>query len=78
MSEKIRVYVTGKIQDMTKAEIQKFVESKGFQWSASISNKLDLLIYGERAGPKKIQKAKQLGIKLQSWDEFKATLSEMS
>ena len=75
MSDKERVYVTGKIEGMTKAEVQKFVESKGFEWSTSISGKLDLLIFGEKAGPKKIQKAKQLGIKLLSWNEFLTTVT---
>jgi DNA ligase (NAD+) len=75
MSDKKRVYVTGKIEGMTKTDVRKFVESKGYEWSTSISGKLDLLIFGERAGPKKIQKAKQLGIRLLSWDEFLASTS---
>ena len=75
MSDKKRVYVTGKIEGMTKVEFQELIESKGYEWSASISGKLDLLIFGEKAGPRKIQKVKQLGIKIISWNEFQTTLS---
>ena len=78
MSDKKRVYVTGKIEGMTKKEVQRLVESKGYEWLASISGKLDFLVYGDKAGPKKIQKAKQLGIKILSWDDFQEALSEKS
>lgn len=75
MSDKKRVYVTGKIAEMTKLEVQDYVESKGYEWSKSISGNLDLLIFGDKAGPKKIQKARQLGIKMISWNEFQAISS---
>jgi BRCT domain type II-containing protein len=45
------------------------------EWLASISDRLDLLIYGEKASPKKIQKVRPLEIKLLSWSEFLATVS---
>ncbi|MGD2072854.1 MAG: helix-hairpin-helix domain-containing protein, partial [Candidatus Thorarchaeota archaeon] len=69
-STKGRIYVTGKIEGMNKTEVRKFVESKGYEWSASISGNLDLLILGERAGGSKIAKAKKVGIKIMNWDDF--------
>ena len=70
-----KVYVTGKIEGMTKKEVQALVESYGYEWSSSITGTLDLLVLGEKAGPKKIEKAKELGIRTLSWDDFKASLS---
>lgn len=59
---------------MTKVEVQTFVESKGYEWSASISGNLNLLVLGAKAGGSKIAKAKKLGIKMMSWDEFISNL----
>ena len=65
-----RIYVTGKIEGMTKSEVKAYVESKGYEWSASISSKLSLLVIGIKAGGSKVAKAKKLGIKIVNWDEF--------
>lgn len=71
-----RIYVTGKIQDYIKKEVQKFVEDHGFEWSTSI-NTLDILVTGERPGPEKLKKADELGIKVISWEEFVANYIEI-
>ena len=68
------VYVTGKIEGMTKKEVQSFVESKGYEWSTSISGKLNLLVLGDAAGGSKVAKAKKLGIEMMTWDEFMSSL----
>jgi DNA ligase (NAD+) len=70
LSKRERIYVTGKIEGMTKAEVKEFVESKGYEWSTSISGNLDLLVLGEKAGESKIAKATKIGIKMLPWDEF--------
>jgi DNA ligase (NAD+) len=67
-----KVYVTGKIQGYTKKDIQELVEDHGFEWATSISSKLDLLVTGEKAGGKKLEKAKLKGIKIVTWEEFVA------
>ncbi len=72
-----RVYVTGKIGGMHKKSVQEFVESKGFEWSSSISSKLSMLVYGVKAGQSKLDKAKQKNIKVLSWDEFKEYVENM-
>jgi DNA ligase (NAD+) len=65
-----RIYVTGKIEGMTKDEVRKYVESKGYEWSTSISSNLTLLVLGEKPGGSKIEKAEKLGIEMLNWDEF--------
>jgi NAD-dependent DNA ligase len=71
-----KIYVTGKIQNYIKQEVQKFVEDHGFEWSTAI-NKLDILITGEKPGPEKLKKADELGIKVMSWEEFIANYIEI-
>ena len=69
-SDKKRIYVTGKIEGYTKKEIRALVEEHGYHWSNTISKSLDLLVTGEKAGPKKLEKAEQLGIEIISWERF--------
>lgn len=67
---KNKVYVTGKIEGMNKREVKRFVESKGYEWSSSISSSFSMLILGEIPGDSKVKKAEKLGIKILTWDEF--------
>ena len=70
MSKRVlQIYVTGKIDGMTKDEVEQLVYSKGFG-IGPFSGKTDLLVYGERPGMKKLDKAKALRIRVISWDEF--------
>ncbi|TFG14170.1 hypothetical protein EU537_04420 [Candidatus Thorarchaeota archaeon] len=64
-----RIYVTGKIQGMTKKHIKTFTESHGFEYG-SFSGKTELLILGERPGDKKIQRAQNEGIETLTWNRF--------
>ena len=68
------MYVTGKIAGMTKEEVKATVLSAGYKWSSSVSKNLDILVFGENAGPSKLKKAQALGIQLMSWEKFKETL----
>ncbi|MHA2233130.1 MAG: BRCT domain-containing protein [Candidatus Hodarchaeales archaeon] len=70
---KPKIYVTGKVKGHTKDVVQAVVEEYGYQWSSSVSKNLSLLITGKKPGPKKIEKAKALGIRLMSWEEFVTT-----
>lgn len=67
------IYVTGKVTDLTKKEIKDFVEQHGYEW-ASLSKKLDLLVFGEKAGSIKLQKARKYGITIKAWEEFRREL----
>ncbi|RLI53835.1 MAG: hypothetical protein DRP09_14690 [Candidatus Thorarchaeota archaeon] len=65
----MRVYVTGKIKDMTKKEVRSIVESMGHQYT-SFSQNTDILILGERPGPAKIAHALTWGVKTMTWEQF--------
>ncbi|MHA1401030.1 MAG: BRCT domain-containing protein [Candidatus Heimdallarchaeaceae archaeon] len=66
----MRLYVTGKIEGMTKNEVKEFCESKGFDFSSSITGKTDLLVTGEKPGASRLAKAKELNIRVITWNEF--------
>lgn len=66
--------VTGTLSRMGRREIEDFIASRGGKASGSVSKKTDYLVAGENAGSK-LQKAKELNIKILSEDEF-FTLSE--
>jgi len=68
------VYVTGKIPGMTKREVENFVAQHGYEW-ASLSKKLNLLVVGEKPGSAKIEKAKNYGLTIKTWEEFRKNLS---
>ncbi|MHA1168532.1 MAG: NAD-dependent DNA ligase LigA [Candidatus Hodarchaeales archaeon] len=71
----LKVYVTGKIQDLTKKEIQQLVEDDPhYEWSKSVSKNLAYLVVGEKPGKKKLEKAADKGITVISWDEFSKKL----
>ncbi|MCK4848530.1 MAG: hypothetical protein KAT16_05880, partial [Candidatus Heimdallarchaeota archaeon] len=63
------IYVTGKIPDMTKKEVKKFVLEKGYEWD-SLKKSLSVLVIGDKAGPLKLKKAREYGIPIKTWDEF--------
>jgi DNA ligase (NAD+) len=70
---RLKIYVTGRISDFpVKKDVQAYVENLGFEWSKSISGNLHMLVYGEKAGETKLKKAAEKGVKVISWEEFKA------
>lgn len=65
-----KIYVTGSVPDMKKDEVRTFVESKGYEWSSSVSRNLSLLVAGSKAGQAKLDKAEKLGVPVKSWEDF--------
>jgi len=64
------VVFTGELVGFSRAEAEALVrQSKGMP-SSSVSSKTDILVTGEKAGTK-FNKAKQLGVKIISAEEFK-------
>ena len=61
--------VTGKVEPYTRDGINAKIESLGAHAGSSVSSKTDYLICGENAGSK-LAKARELGIKILSPDEF--------
>ena len=73
LSGKVAV-VTGTLQSFSRDEVHEILEKLGAKPSGSISKKTDYLIAGEKAGSK-LQKAKDLGVKVLTEDEFKNLIS---
>lgn len=65
----LKVVLTGSLTQMSRQEATQKLESLGAIVSGSVSKKTDLLIYGENAGSK-LEKAKQLGVRLMSEQEW--------
>ena len=61
--------VTGKVEPYTRDGVNAKIESLGAHAGSSVSSKTDYLICGENAGSK-LAKARELGIKILSPDEF--------
>ena len=65
-----RIMATGKLQNFTRESIIDSVEENGGIYASTISNNLDYLIVGEKAGAVKIQKAKSLNIEMINEDQY--------
>ncbi len=71
----MRIVVTGSLQNFTRDEINRVIENNGGTASTSVSKKTDLVVVGDNPGSK-FQKAKQLGIKNITEEEFLKLLKE--
>lgn len=60
---------TGGMDSMTRDDAKAFVRKFGGNISESVSSKVDFVVAGEEAGSK-LEKAKRLGVKIISEDEF--------
>ncbi|MFX0207649.1 MAG: NAD-dependent DNA ligase LigA, partial [Candidatus Hodarchaeota archaeon] len=67
--EKKTVYVTGKVENKTKKEIQALLEEHNYEW-ASVTKALDLLVIGDKPGKSKLEKAQKFGIEIKNWKDF--------
>lgn len=68
------VVATGKLQNYTRDGIQMKLLSLGANPASSVTKKTDYLIVGEKAGSK-LTKARQLGIRTLTEEEFEAMLT---
>ncbi|CAN5638499.1 NAD-dependent DNA ligase LigA [soil metagenome] len=62
--------LTGKLEQFTRDDASRIIESKGGRVSSSVSKKTDYVVAGSDAGSK-LTKAESLGVKVLSEDEFK-------
>jgi DNA ligase (NAD+) len=63
------VVVTGTLQNYSRKEIEDMIAQHGGKATSSVSKKTDYLVAGDEAGSK-LDKARQLGIKVLTEDEF--------
>jgi DNA ligase (NAD+) len=67
------VVLTGSLSRLPRDEAKAEVERRGGRVSGSVSRKTDLVVAGEEAGGK-LEKAKELGVKVVGEEEFLAML----
>lgn len=65
------IVVTGTLTNFDRKGIETFIKSLGAKASGSVSKKTDFVVAGESAGSK-LDKAKELGVKVLTEDEFLA------
>lgn len=66
--------LTGTLKDYTRREATLLIQSKGGKVTGSVSKNTDYVLAGENPGSK-LQKARELGIKVLTEDEFKSLIS---
>ena len=70
--------VTGKLNNISRAEVKSLIEENSGTTVSSVSKKLNYLIIGEKPTKKKIDSAKALKIKIIDQDEFLRMLNKTS
>ena len=56
--------ITGKLQNISRAEAKSIIENNSGKILSSVSKRLDYLIVGDKPTTKKVNQAKDLGIKI--------------
>lgn len=69
------IVVSGVFQSFSRDGIKEVIEINGGKASGSVSKKTSFLLAGEEAGPSKLEKAKELGVKIITEEEFKQLLA---
>ena len=70
--------VTGKLNGISRAEVKSLIEENSGKTLSSVSNKLNYLVIGEKPTKRKIDKAKELKIKIIDQKEFLKLLNKTS
>ena len=66
----IRILATGTFKNFSRDGIKQSIVSNGGLYASGVNKKLDILIVGSDAGPSKLEKAKELGIKMITEDDY--------
>lgn len=66
----LKILATGNLRNFSRDGIKKSVVANGGTYASGVSGKLDILIVGSDAGPSKLTKAKELGIRMIDEDEY--------
>ena len=66
----LKLLASGTFENYSRDEIKKVIESHGGTYASGVNKTLDILICGKNIGPSKLDKAKKLGIKMISEEDF--------
>ena len=72
----MKLVFTGKMVLGSRDEMKKNALTLGAHVQSSVSGKTDILICGEKVGPTKLAKAKKLGIRVMSEEDYSALLDK--
>ena len=71
----IRILPTGLFKNFSRQDfVDNIIANGGIYASGGVNKKLDILVVGKAAGPAKINKAKELGIKMISEEDYLAMI----
>lgn len=70
----LTIVISGTFKKWSRDELKDLIEQNGGKNTSSVSKKTSYLLAGEDPGPEKIKKAKELGIKIISEEEFEELL----
>ena len=70
--------LTGKLDDISRAEAKSLIEENSGSIISNVSKKLDYLIIGEKPTKRKVNAAKDLNIKILSQTEWLNMLNKTS
>ena len=68
------IVISGTFSEHSRDEYKQMIEDYGGKNSGSVSKKTDFILAGENVGPAKLDKARELGVKLVSEEEFLAMI----
>ena len=71
------VVVTGTLTKFTRDEIKEFIVAQGGKAAGSVSKKTDYVVAGDEAGSK-LDKARELGVKVLTEEEFLGLAGEQN
>lgn len=66
----LKLLASGTFENYSRDDIKRVIEEYGGTYASGVNKTLDILICGKNIGPSKLDKAKKLGIKMISEDEF--------
>ena len=70
--------LTGKLENMSRAEAKSLIEQNSGSIISNVSKKLDYLIIGEKPTKRKIESAKNLKVKILSQEDWLKMLNDAS
>ena len=71
----LSIVISGVFQKFSRDALKEMIAANGGKNTSSLSKKTDYLLAGDKMGPAKLEKAKKLGIKIISEDDFLKMIS---